>query len=414
MEQRIVMIGMGYVGLTYALYLNDQNQKVIGVEINEQIRSKINKAELPFFEKGLDFKLKESRRTELLHVISPNDFIIDHSTPTIFIITVGTPIKNYSLDYTSINEVFTFLKKVVQPNDGVVLRSTISVGLTRKYCEELNKDLAYCFAPERTIEGNAVHELESLPQVFGANNLKSKKLFFSFFNRYHKEVLEVSSTEASEMVKLSSNVYRDVNFGFSNEIAKLAYFYGVNSSEIIDACNYKYPRCNIAKSGPVSGPCLTKDSYILLDKNEAVNSIILNARKLNEDYSLEILSDVLEKNSIHNSCIFGISFKGTPPTSDTRDSLAIQMVKFLKQKNITVSGYDPVVFQEDFEKLEIPRFFTIEEAIDKNDLIIIQNNNSIFSQIDFNRLVVNRKKTIIDFWSVVPDSNNINIDIIKI
>lgn len=408
------MVGMGYVGLTYALYLTGKDQEVIGIDVNEGIRDKINSGELPFFEKDLQNRLVKSLNGNLLTVIDPASFIPDRATPSVFIITVGTPVKDQKLDYTSLEAVFEFLRKVVQPEDGVILRSTVSVGSSRRYCERLDSELLYCFAPERTIEGNAVYELESLPQVFGANSQRAKKHFHSFFERYHNEVLEVSTTEAAELVKLTSNVYRDVSFGFSNEIANISYSYGVNSTEIINACNYKYPRCNIPKSGPVSGPCLTKDSYILFNEKTHLTSVILNARKLNEEYTLDILSDILKKRQVNTVCVFGIAFKGNPPTSDIRDSLAIPIINFLRRKNLKVSGYDPVVFQEDFDRLGLQRYVTIEEAIGKSELIVIQNNNNIFAQVDFNRFAVDGRKTIVDFWSIVPECNNVNIEIIKI
>ena len=92
----------------------------------------------------------------------------------------------------------------------------------------------------------------------------SQKIFNNFFEEVSSEVRCVSTTETVELVKLTSNVYRDVIFGFSNEISLISHKQNIDVKEVIDACNYKYPRCNIYSSGPVGGPCLSKDSYILL------------------------------------------------------------------------------------------------------------------------------------------------------
>ena len=260
-----VVIGLGYVGLTYSIFISNKKNKVIGIDINELTLNKIKKKKLPFFERGLDLELKKSIDSGYFKVMSPNEFkILNEKSKlnNVFIVTVGTPVEKKQVQLNSIKNVFTLLKSIVKKNDAIILRSTVEVGLTRKMCSEINEDIYYCFAPERTIEGKAIEELNSLPQVYGSNNLKSKEFFDNYFKLFHKEVISVSSSETSEIIKLSSNVYRDVSFGFANEIAQISYKNGVNSKEVIDVCNYKYPRSNIPKSGPVAGPCLSKDSYI--------------------------------------------------------------------------------------------------------------------------------------------------------
>ena len=158
-----------------------------------------------------------------------------------------------------------------------------------------------------TIEGKAVHELSTIPQVFGSNDYKSKDFFNNFFEEVSSEVRCVSTTETAELVKLTSNVYRDVIFGFSNEISLISHKQNIDVKEVIDACNYKYPRCNIYSSGPVGGPCLSKDSYILADSidESQTKSIILNARRLNENYVIEILNPLIK--NVKKASILGIS-----------------------------------------------------------------------------------------------------------
>jgi nucleotide sugar dehydrogenase len=193
-----------------------------------------------------------------------------------------------------------------------------------------------------------------------------------------------------------------VIFGFSNEISLISNKNNINSKEVIEACNYKYPRCNIYSSGPVAGPCMSKDAYILSDSidDSYTKSIILNARNLNENYILDILRKLI-KNVKHVS-ILGLSFKGTPPTNDIRDSYALTLIKFLKSKNISVSAYDPLVFNEDFKKQGIERNNTLEDAFLNKDIIIVQNNNQIFKRMDINRLssLANKNSIILDLWSL--------------
>jgi len=402
-KYEFVVIGMGYVGLTYSIHLNTFGYKVVGLETNEKTVESINNSILPFYEEGIESRFNNFVKQGLLTTKSPQDFknnITD--TSKVYIVTVGTPIQNKTINKDSLDKVFDFLRTILNNGDAIILRSTVAIGLTREYCESIRKNIYYCFAPERTIEGKATFELATLPQVFGSNDESSKTFFKNLFKLVSAEVFQVSKTESAELVKLTSNVYRDVIFGFSNEISLISNKNNINSKEVIEACNYKYPRCNIYSPGPVAGPCMSKDAYILSDSidDSYTKSIILNARSLNENYILDILRKLI-KNVKHVS-ILGLSFKGTPPTNDIRDSYALTLIKFLKSKDISVSAYDPLVFNEDFKKEGIERNNTLEDAFLNKDLIIVQNNNQIFKRMDINRLssLANKNSVILDLWSL--------------
>jgi UDP-N-acetyl-D-mannosaminuronic acid dehydrogenase len=318
---------------------------------------------------------------------------------------VGTPVELNKINKTSLNKVFEFLNTNTNSGDAIVLRSTVPIGLTRNYCESINANINYCFAPERTIEGKATFELATLPQIFGSNDIMSKVFFKEFFGLVSSEVFEVSKSESAELVKLTSNVYRDVTFGFSNEISLISYKNNISSKEVIDACNYKYPRCNIFSSGPVAGPCLSKDAYILSESIDQAHTIsmILSSRKLNENYILDILRKLIK--GVKSVSILGLSFKGTPPTNDIRDSYALSLIDFLRSKSMEVSSYDPLVFDEDFKLLKLKRDNTLEDAFIRKDLIIIQNNNEIFKRMNINKLssLMNKNSVILDLWSLHKD-----------
>tara|TARA_Y200000002_G_scaffold53837_1_gene39324 strand:- start:5189 stop:6433 length:1245 start_codon:yes stop_codon:yes gene_type:complete len=407
-----VIIGLGYVGLTYSIYISNKKNNVIGIDINETTINKIRNKELSFYEKSLDIELEKSIDSGYFKPMSTEEFISLNSSlksTNVFIVTVGTPVKDTNVKLNSIEDVFSLLKQVIKKNDAIILRSTVGVGLTRKMCSEIKEDIYYCFAPERTIEGSAIEELNTLPQIYGCNDEKSNIFFNNYFNLFHNEIVSVSSSETAEIIKLSSNVFRDVSFGFANEIAQISFKHGVSSKEVIETCNYKYPRSKIPKSGPVAGPCLSKDSYIFVNDFDRA-SIILSARKLNEEYCCNIINAVIKKNNFKNACILGIAFKGVPGTSDVRDSMALSLIKFLREKDINVSGFDPLVFEEDFEKYNIKKIDSLEKVFSSHDLIIVQNNNQIFSDINLNEYRIDKSLTIVDFWSIIPKtkSNNIN------
>ena len=81
--------------------------------------------------------------------------------------------------------------------------------------------------------------------------------------------------------------------------------------------------------------------------------MILSSRKLNENYIIDILGKLI--NGVKSVSILGLSFKGTPPTNDIRDSYALTLIDFLKSKSIEVSSYDPLVFDEDFKSIKLTK-----------------------------------------------------------
>ena len=140
----------------------------------------------------------------------------------------------------------------------------------------------------------------------------------------------MNDLESSEMCKLLDNTYRDTIFAYSNQMALLSEKIGLNLSQLIDKVNIGYERNKIPKPSPgVGGPCLTKDPYILnynFKKAGLRADVSMSARKINELMVYSIVKKVKRflKNTnknIKTSKIFilGLSFKGNPETSDTRD-----------------------------------------------------------------------------------------------
>jgi nucleotide sugar dehydrogenase len=159
--------------------------------------------------------------------------------------------------------------KSLKRNGLVFLRSTVTIGATQTFADKLKilerSDAQVFFLPERTAEGVALVELDSLPQIIGPTldtNVNDARVYLTELGF---DLIECSDSMAAEFVKLICNAWRDTVFGISNEIALMAEELGLDSNEVISAANDKYPRANIPLPGPVGGPCLFKDSYILLE-----------------------------------------------------------------------------------------------------------------------------------------------------
>src|SRR5262249_45535196 len=143
---------------------------------------------------------------------------------------------------------------------------------------------ALAFCPERTIEGKAIAEMQSLPQVIGGIDEQSTGRAEALFRMITSKIVRVSSLEAAEMIKLINNTYRDLTFAFADEVALIAERMGLSAAEMIHAANVDYPRSHVAQPGFVGGPCLEKDTLILIDSLKKIDfkpRVIEEARKIN-------------------------------------------------------------------------------------------------------------------------------------
>ncbi len=425
-------MGLGYVGLTFAVTLADIGFSVFGVEIKDDILNLLKKGKPHFFEPGLEGTLKKVLNTKSL-IISKN--IPKNAKIDIFIITVGTPLeKNKKTNTRMISNVCNEISSVLKENSLIILRSTVEIGSTKNICKKIfNKrkiDYQIAFCPERTLEGKAMSELRVLPQIIGSEKIETRIRCAQFFSFITPTVVQVSSLETAELIKLIDNCQRDVSFALSNEVAIISDSIGVSANEVINAGKLAYPRTNLPIPGPVGGPCLEKDSYILnngLKIKKYKPAIIMSARKLNEslpDIVIEKLNVYLKKKNINDKNISitlaGLAFKGKPETDDLRGTMAKPI--FLKLRSLfgssKISLYDPVV-----ERSKIKEMFTtnicnsLEKSFKNCTLYIIANNHPIFSSMPISNLSNSMKKPgiIFDFWNNFSSHNILfpeNIDYI--
>ena len=303
----------------------------------------------------------------------------------------------------------------------VILRSTVKVGTTRNIVkniieQKINKfDIAFC--PERTQEGKALTEVKKIPQIIGGINVKSANRAKNIFNKVTKNNLIVSSLETAELIKLVDNSQRDVYFSYANEIAKICDELKISATEVINTGKYKYGRTNLALPGPVGGPCLIKDTYILnesLINKKSKPNIALAARRINEnlpkDIIFQIKQDLKKKfKKINKISLLGFAFKGNPPTDDTRDSISIKFYKELK-KNFPysdISIFDPLVKMDEYIKFRFKRSQSISESFKNANLVIILNNHNLFRNLDLNKKsdLMRSKGIIYDCWNLFKKSN---------
>tara|TARA_B100001750_G_C15504178_1_gene599245 strand:- start:691 stop:1995 length:1305 start_codon:yes stop_codon:yes gene_type:complete len=413
---KIVVMGLGYVGLTLALTLAEIGFQVIGIDKDLKKIASLRSGKTTLYEKKIEDVLQS--------VISSNKITFDEKIPEdddeiVFMVCVSTPIDNKThrpiLD--NLESVTKEIGNNIKKGELVVLRSTVPIGTTRNFILPILEkesglncpdDFHLVFAPERTLQGNALEELKELPQIIGGIDIKSTEVATTLFSKSTKRIVKVSSLEAAEVIKLFDNTYRDTTIAIGNLFGKICDSINLDSHEVIQAANNGYERNKILFPGAgVGGGCLVKDPYLLLasldpsidltlisSTREINDSMINDTKKLIEN-SFQKTGKKIEESKI---LILGFAFKGFPATDDIRFSPTLPIVDFLKNNNAKLFGYDPNVKEESIENLGVS---SLSSMFDENiDCVIIMNNNPSFKNIDFKQFKTNSSKPllVIDGW----------------
>ena len=420
----IGIIGLGYVGLTFAALAAYKDVNIVALEKNQDIKNSLRNKKAHFFEPGLDDMLESLIEKK---IIVKDSFGIEDKNVDGFFITVGTPLIENSKkpNYDHLFSALDSFKHIYDGSQLVILRSTVSVGTTRKivipYLSKISgiseKDVLVAFCPERTVEGKAVVELQELPQIISANNKESFEISENLFRRITNTVIKIEPLEAGELIKLFNNTYRDIHFAVGNIFNEIAQGYGINGNDIIKVSNSGYSRSNIAFPGFVGGPCLEKDAYILTEnmKNSPGKEFVLNSRKYNESLESKVVDWI--KNNLKASnkiCISGLAFKGIPETSDLRGSSSINIVKKLNSMGYYPKLHDFAAYKDEVEySLKGDFSNDLYSACNNCEALIILNNHAKYSKINVDKIInsmANTKLIILDHWSSL---NKISIEMRK-
>tara|TARA_B100000989_G_scaffold92931_1_gene67325 strand:+ start:445 stop:1812 length:1368 start_codon:yes stop_codon:yes gene_type:complete len=417
-DKKVCILGLGYVGLTLAVTLCEIGYEVFGVEINEKNLRKLKQGKAHFLETGLDGRLSSVVKSKKLKLFKN---IHQKFGVSVYIVTVGTPINQYDqVNRLMMKNVCEEISRFLKKGDLIILRSTVEVGTTEKMKNEVfdksHKDYEIAFCPERTIEGKAMIELRNLPQIVGSNDPKTTNRVSQFFSLMTPTVVRVSSLETAELIKLIDNCQRDVNFALSNEIAEISDKLGVSAFEVINSGKLGYSRTNLPIPGPVGGPCLEKDSYILdscLGKENYSPKIIMSSRLINKNQpkkSIKTLKHFCEQyftsERIHIT-LAGMAFKGDPETNDLRGTMASPIIKEVLRnfKNCTINLFDPIVTEKElkdhFKNLKFEYSDSIKKAFSQCSLFIICNNHPLFANIPITSLseIMKKPGVIFDYWN---------------
>ena len=413
----VAVYGLGYVGLTLAAVAAGEGSNTIGIDINQSIISNLCAAKMHVHEPGLSDLIQSSLKNKTLRFTSNLEETVE---ATVHIIAVGTPVQDDGVvDSGAIISVAKNIGKRLRAGDLVMLRSTVPLETTRKIILPIlelqsgmtgGESFSLAFCPERTVEGNAVEELQNLPQIIGGLTASCSDKAAKFWRAITSNIKHVDSLEEAELVKLINNTFRDISFAFSNAVAMLCSEYNIKASKLIAHANDGYTRNPIARPSPgVGGYCLTKDPLIFSSSGSGGmhSELATLGRKINrasQEYPLRKIEDYLLKYDVDRKLgdltvfVIGVAFKGQPETNDMRGSSAVALIESLTQTGATVFGYDAVITAADLEAHGITAL-NYEQGIKISDVVCIMNNHPANVWDNFSQLDRQNTQLVFDGWS---------------
>lgn len=363
---KIVVVGLGYVGMSIAVLLAQKNQ-VIGVDISEKRVNALNSRNAPIHDLELtkyltEKKLNISANMNLESSVEGADFVIV-ATPTNY------DEKTNYFDTLSVEEV---IEQVIgfEPRASIVVKSTVPVGFISAMRKRLATDKLF-FSPEFLREGRALYDNLYPSRIIVGEKSEQGQVFAKLLKSaaIKKDVkVMFTGAEEAEAIKLFSNTYLAMRVAYFNELDSYAMTGGMSTREIINGVSAD-PRIGEHYNNPsfgYGGYCLPKDTKQLLANYQAVpqNMIraIVDANTTRKDF---IAADIISQ----GPKIVGIYRLAMKSASDNFRSSAIQgIMKRIKAKGIEVIVYEPLLKETLFFNSEVIQ--DLNAFKNKCDLII--------------------------------------------
>jgi UDP-N-acetyl-D-mannosaminuronic acid dehydrogenase len=399
-NQKVVMIGLGYIGLPTAALIANNNIHVHGVDINPQVVETINAGKIHIVEPSLD---------KAVATAVAKGYLKAATTPIVantYLIVVPTPFKAKNEPDISFVEAATkAVIPLLKENDLYIIESTSPIGTTEKmmryiYTErpELKDKLHIAYCPERVLPGNVMHELVHNDRVIGGVNENATQKAIVFYKQFVKGELHPTNARTAEMCKLTENSSRDVQIAFANELSLICDKADINVWELIRLAN-KHPRVNILQPGcGVGGHCIAVDPYFIVADYPLESQIIGKAREINNYKSFwcaeKVKTAKLEFQLKHGRkasvAIMGLAFK--PNIDDLRESPA----KYIAQRILQDSHDDTCyIVEPNIQQHKVFKLTPIHEAVENADIIVY-----LVAHNEFKNIHLNSEKIALDFCGV--------------
>lgn len=421
-EEKIALVGLGYVGMPIAVAFA-KKVKVIGFDLNS--------AKIELYKQGVDptKEVGDEGIKATTVEFTANEKKLQEAK--FIIVAVPTPVNtDHTPDLTPVIGASEIIGRNLTKGAIVVYESTVYPGCTEDICIPILErksglkcgvDFKIGYSPERINPGDKIHRLENIKKIVSGCDAESLEEIKNVYDL----VIEVgthpvSNIKTAEAVKVVENSQRDINIAFMNELAMVFDRMGIDTNEVVDGMNTKWNALGF-RPGLVGGHCIGVDPYYFTYEAEKLgyhSQIILNGRIVNDSMGAYVADAAIKKmieagQAPKNSkiVILGLTFKEN--CSDTRNSKVEDIIRRLNE-----FGIDPVVVDPWANEKEAINEYGVTltklEDVHDADCVIIAVAHNEFKQIKLDAIKAlykdstDQEKVIIDVKGIysVTDLNN--------
>lgn len=411
-EERLALVGLGYVGMPIAVAFASKGLSVIGFDLNEKKIELYRSGIDPTKEVGNDaVKASSVEFTSDAEKLREAKFII---------VAVPTPVNlDHTPDLSPVIGASEIVGKNLTKGAIVVYESTVYPGCTEDICIPILEresglkcgvDFKIGYSPERINPGDKVHRLENIRKIVSGIDAESLEEIKNVYDIVIEVgTYPVSNIRTAEAVKVVENSQRDINIAFMNELAMVFDRMNIDTNEVVSGMNTKWNALGF-RPGLVGGHCIGVDPYYFTYQAEKLgyhSQIILNGRIVNDGMG-KYVADAAVKKMIeagqapkHSKvAIFGLTFKENCP--DTRNSKVNDVIKRLNEFGIEPMVIDPWASAEDAMREYGVKLTPVEEVKDVDCIIVAVAHNEFVS------LGLEKIKT---FFANRPDCEKVLLDV---
>ena len=389
-EEKISVIGLGYVGLPIAISFA-KKVNVIGFNRNQ--------AKIDLYRSGIDIT-KEVGNDAVKH--STVEFTSDPARlreAKFHIVAVPTPVTDdHKPDLGPLESASELLGKNLVRDSVVVYESTVYPGVTEELCVPIlekfsglkcGRDFKIGYSPERINPGDAFHRLENIVKIVSGMDRESLDMIAKVYELVVEAgVYKAESIKVAEAAKVIENCQRDINIAFMNELSLIFNKMGIDTLAVLKAAGTKWNFLHFFP-GLVGGHCIGVDPYYLTYVAEKIgyhSQVILSGRKINDEMGKYVAENTVKKMIKANKqikgskvIIFGVTFKEDCP--DVRNTKVVDIIRELEEYEVEVLLVDPLADAESF-KHEYNLDLSESENIGAPDAVIFAVAHEEFKSID--------------------------------
>ncbi len=389
-EARIGVVGLGYVGLPLAVEFAKAGFQVTGFDLDSEKVRQLNE-KVSYIE---DVPSEDVRQQVEAGRFYASTHFNDLSLTDVINVAVPTPLsKTRDPDMSHIVAAVAEIRKRLRSGHLVILGSTTYPGTTHDLFVplleeaglECGTDFAVAFAPERIDPANKKFDVREVPKVVGGETPLCTELGVKVFQPVFDHVVQVSSTQTAEMVKLLENTFRAINIGLANEIALMCDRLELDVWEVIDAAATKpYGFMKFTPGPGLGGHCIPVDPSYLAWKMKSLNfqaRFIETAVEINGQMPEHVASkvgDLLNEDRLAVNgakiLVLGVAYKAD--VADMRESPALDIIQQLREKGGDVRYHDPHVPECRLDDETLKSVDLTDEALKPSDLVVILTDHS--------------------------------------